>query len=403
MRIATSQFYRQAMTAMQQQSSKLQQTQLQITTGLKIMRPSDDPSGSVKVLNLNANMGEIDQYNRNLSAARSDISHQESVLESINENLQRIRELTVQANNPTNHDSARVSIAKEIDQRMHELVSLANSRDANGDYMFAGTQSTTTPFVQSGEQFVYQGDQSMRKLQIGEGSNVIVRDSGDNIFMKIPGGDGRVQIEPASGNTGSVLVGQYGASHSFVPSNYTVEFMPQGPEQKMYYTIRDSATPTPNVVANGPYVDGATISFTGVNMALTGVPQAGDTLAISPAENTNIFDMVGAISAALAIPGTDSSATAKIQNGMGRGLANIDQALAAVNNQRATLGSRLNTIESTESVNEDFKLQLETVLSDTQDLDYADAISRFNQQLTSLQAAQQAFVKTSELSLFRFL
>ena len=99
------------MTAMQQQSAKLQQTQLQITTGLKILRPSDDPSGSVKVLNLNANMGEIEQFNRNLSVARSELSHQESVLESINESLQRVRELTVQANNPTNHDSARLSIA----------------------------------------------------------------------------------------------------------------------------------------------------------------------------------------------------------------------------------------------------------------------------------------------------
>jgi flagellar hook-associated protein 3 FlgL len=354
-------------------------------------------------LNLNANMGEIEQYNRNLSVARSDLSYQENVLDSINDGLQRVRELTVQANNPTNHDSARVSIAKEIDQRMQEIISLANSRDANGEYMFSGTQSTTTPFVKSGDAFVYQGDQSIRKVQIGEGQSVVIRDSGADIFMKIPGGDGNVQIEPGAGNTGSVLVGQYAASNEFVGGAYSVEFELQGPEQEMHYVIRDSATPTPNVVADAPYVDGETISFSGVNIALSGVPQPGDTLTIKPAANQNIFDIVGAISAALKMPGTDSTATAKIQNAMGRGLANLDQALQAVNNQRATLGARLNTIDATEDVNLDFKLQLETVLSDTQDLDYAEAISRFNQQLTSLQAAQQAFVKTSELSLFRFL
>ncbi|MES2606254.1 MAG: flagellar hook-associated protein FlgL, partial [Pseudomonadota bacterium] len=298
MRIATSQFYRQAMTAMQQQSSKLQQTQLQLTTGLKILRPSDDPSGAVKVLNLNANLGEVDQYNRNLSLAKTEISRQEDVLQSINDSLQRVRELTVQANNPTNHDSARVSIAKEIDQRMHEIVSLANSRDANGEYLFAGTQNTTTPFVQSGGQFIYQGDQAIRKIQIGEGQNMVVRDSGDNIFMKIPGGDGRVQIEPDAANSGSVLVGQYAANNAFVSGDYTVEFAPQGADQKMFYTIRDSAAPS-NVVANGEYIDGATISFTGVNMALTGVPQPGDKLSITPAESTNIFELVGSISAAL--------------------------------------------------------------------------------------------------------
>ncbi|MES2626066.1 MAG: flagellar hook-associated protein FlgL [Pseudomonadota bacterium] len=402
MRIATSQFYRQAMTAMQQQSAKVQQTQLQLTSGLKILRPSDDPSGSVKVLNLNANMGEIDQYGRNLSAAKADLSMQEDVLQSINDSLQRIRELTVQANNPTNHDSARLSIAKEIDQRMHEIVSLANSRDVNGEYMFSGTQTTTTPFVQSGDDFIYQGDQSIRKLQIGEGQNITVRDTGDNIFMKIPNGDGRVQVEPGANNTGSVLIGQYSASNAFVRDDYSVEFSLQGPDQKMFYTIRDSATPA-NTVASAEYIDGNTISFTGVNIALTGVPKPGDTLEITPAENTNVFDLVGSISAALKIPAADSAATAKIQNAMGRGLANIDQALQTVNNQRATLGARLNTIDATEDVNLDFKLQLENVLSDTQDLDYAEAISRFNQQLTSLQAAQQAFVKTTELSLFRFL
>lgn len=403
MRIATSQFYRQAMTAMQQQTSKLQQTNLQITTGLKILRPSDDPSGSVKVLNLNANMGEIEQYNRNLSLAKSELSMQEDVLQSINESLQRVRELTIQANNPANHPSARLSIAREIDQRMQEITSLANSRDANGEYLFSGTQSTTIPFVKGGDQYVYQGDQSIRKIQIGEGQSVVVRDAGDDIFMRVPNGDGRVQIEPGAGNTGSLLVGQYAASNAFIADDYSVEFSLQGPEQKMHYIIRDSATPTANIVATGPYATGETISFTGVNFALTGVPQPGDTLTIKPAQNSNVFDMVSRISAALKNPATDSASTAQIQNAMGRGLANLDQALQAVNNQRATLGARLNTIDSTEEVNQDFKLQLETVLSDTQDLDYAEAISRFNQQLTSLQAAQQAFVKTSELTLFRFL
>jgi flagellar hook-associated protein 3 FlgL len=95
--------------------------------------------------------------------------------------------------------------------------------------------------------------------------------------------------------------------------------------------------------------------------------------------------------------------SAKVQNAMGQGLANLDQALQSVNNQRARIGARLNAIDGTDNINQDFRLQLEAVLSDTRDLDYAEAISRFNQQLTSLQVAQQAFAKTSELSIFRFL
>jgi flagellar hook-associated protein 3 FlgL len=88
---------------------------------------------------------------------------------------------------------------------------------------------------------------------------------------------------------------------------------------------------------------------------------------------------------------------------MAQGLANLDQALESVSNQRASVGNRLGHVDSIDSLNQDFKLQLETVLSATQDLDYAEAISSFNLQLTSLQAAQQAYMKTSELSLFRYL
>ena len=88
---------------------------------------------------------------------------------------------------------------------------------------------------------------------------------------------------------------------------------------------------------------------------------------------------------------------------MGQGLANLDQAISGLSSVRAGIGARLNNLETIENINQDFKLQLQTVLSETQDLDFAEAISRFNLQLTSLQAAQQAFVKTSGLSLFNYL
>jgi flagellar hook-associated protein 3 FlgL len=88
---------------------------------------------------------------------------------------------------------------------------------------------------------------------------------------------------------------------------------------------------------------------------------------------------------------------------MGEGLSNLDQAMTNINNTRGNIGARLNNVDTLKEINQDFKLQLETVLSDTQDLDYAEAISRFNLQLTSLQAAQQAFVKTSGLSLFQYI
>jgi flagellar hook-associated protein 3 FlgL len=88
---------------------------------------------------------------------------------------------------------------------------------------------------------------------------------------------------------------------------------------------------------------------------------------------------------------------------MGLALDNIDQALGNVLNVRADVGVRLNHVENQLDINESFNLQLQETLSGIQDLDYAEAISRFNLQLTTLQAAQQSYVKMQGLSLFNYL
>lgn len=398
MRIATFQLHQQALSSMQKQTVKIQRSELQLASGLKILKPSDDPVGAVKVLNLNSNLGMVEQYGRNVAQAQSALSFQESVLVSVNDTLQRIRELTLQANNPANHDSALRSIGQEIDEHLQQLKMMANTRDAAGEYIFGGFRVDQPPFIEAGGAMVYNGDQGQRMVQIGEGAQVAVRDPGDGIFMNIRGGDGSVQVLPASGNTGSMVLGQFGVAGSFAGGSYTVSFG----GQPLQYTAVDGDTP-PNVVASGNYVSGGTINVAGAQFTVTGTPAAGDTITVRAAEHIDMFSMVKDIATALQAGTTGIGAAARKQNALAQGLANLDQALDSVSNQRAAVGNRLAHVESIDELNQDFKLQLDTVLSATQDLDYAEAVSSFNLQLTSLQAAQQAYMKTSELSLFRYL
>lgn len=399
MRIATSHIFNHAVRGMQQQQARLNQVEQQLGSGLRILKPSDDPTGSVHILNLSSNLDVVKQYDRNIAVATSALSHQESVLQTINDSLQRVRELTVQANNPTNHDSARQSIASEIELRLQEITQLANSRDTNGEYLFSGALVDTPPFIQSGSNVLYQGDQTARRVQVGEGAQVQVRDSGDAVFMNIKGGDGSIQVLPAATNSGSLVIGQFGAGAAYVADTYSVSFYHDA-QQQLRYSVTDSSA---TVVSDGQYQSGSAITFKGIQFAVTGKPAVGDSVTVRPAQSVDMFAMVRNIADMLNVPVKSPADSARVQNAMGQGLANLDQALQTVNNQRSKLGARLNTIDSTDSVNQDFKLQLETVLSETRDLDYAEAISRFNLQLTSLQVAQQAFAKTSELSLFRFL
>ena len=103
------------------------------------------------------------------------------------------------------------------------------------------------------------------------------------------------------------------------------------------------------------------------------------------------------------ISAPDSASAARFHNAMNSGLAALDQGMEKISSVRAGIGARLNNLETFNEVNEDFKLQLQTTLSDTQDLDFAEAISRFNLQLTSLQAAQEAYIRTTGLTLFQYL
>jgi len=84
-------------------------------------------------------------------------------------------------------------------------------------------------------------------------------------------------------------------------------------------------------------------------------------------------------------------------------LTNIDNAIDQIDITRSQVGARLNAIEDQHESNADYKLFVETNISGIQDIDMAEAITDFNMQLTVMQAIQQTYTKTSNLSLFNYL
>ena len=81
----------------------------------------------------------------------------------------------------------------------------------------------------------------------------------------------------------------------------------------------------------------------------------------------------------------------------------MDNAIGNVIDIRSRVGSRLSAIESQKFANDDIALQVAETMSDLQDLDYAEALSRLSLQAFGLEAAQQSFVRTQGLSLFNYL
>jgi flagellar hook-associated protein 3 FlgL len=155
--------------------------------------------------------------------------------------------------------------------------------------------------------------------------------------------------------------------------------------------------------AAGTYIPGQNITFRGVQITIEGAPAAGDEFTVGPSVNQDMFSMVkGLVDALVQDTGTPQTLAA-FKNGMNAALEHLDQAIGNVTQARADIGGRLQALETQQNTNTDLVLQLKTTLSDTRDLDYSEAVTRMNQQLTALQAAQASYVKVMGLSLFNYL
>jgi flagellar hook-associated protein 3 FlgL len=208
-------------------------------------------------------------------------------------------ELTVQGNNETYSAEQRSAMAIEVREIQGQILSIANTQDSNGEYLFAGYQGRVKPFSEAGGVYSYNGDMGQREIQVSASRAVADGDNGFDVFMDVP-------------------------------------------------------------------------------TAVGG--------------SRNMFDTVEQIAVAL-----------EADTRPGALLDDLHTIIQHVGSVRAAAGGRLNTVERQKDVNDDFILTMEISRSDVEDLDYAEAVTRFNKQQVALEAAQKSFVEIQGLSLFNFI
>ncbi len=397
MRISTSGAFANGLTAMQRLQAALDHTQRQISSGRRILRPSDDPIAASRALEIRESIGRLEQFDRNANIAGSRLAQEESLLGSVNNLLQRVRELALQANNATQSDESRKAIAVEMREHLDQLLQIANQKDGSGSYLFAGNMESTTPVARVGSAFTYNGDQAQRYIQIGEGRQVADGDSGAAVFFNIRNGNGNFTTTAAATNAGSGVLGAGSVVDpgAWDQGQYTVRFT-----DSTHYEVLDAAA---SVVTTAAFAPGDTLAFRGIEFSLDGQPGSGDEFSISPSRNQDLFSMVGELAATLEQSASDPALKAQLNNGINAGLQNIDQAIGNILDVRIQVGSRLAAVENQVDSNGAFVLNFRETLASIEDLDYAEAISRLSLQVTTLEAAQQSFIRTQSLSLFNYL
>lgn len=404
-RISTSQVFTQGANSILENQSRVSQTQLQLSKGTRILKPSDDPIGSAVALDLQKQIDNALQFIANGESAETKLELEESALSNVTDILQRIRDLTLQGANATLNQSDRQAIIIEIEQRMDELIGLGNSQMANGEYLFSGFKSNVKPFTTDGTGSVsYQGDQGVLNVNVNTSVRVESGNSGDEVFFDIKTGNGSFVTAGNNANVGTGVISTAVLEDptAYVGDQYTIDFSTSG-SGALEYQITGANT-GPVYTAPLPLFDeDSKVSFNGISYSISGDPSPGDSFTVEPSYRQSVFATVNQVISALEIPNDTSTLQATFQNALNVGLQNLDQALNHIDEVRASVGSRLNVIESEGEINESLKVEAESALSVVKDLDYAEAITELNKRTLALQAAQQSFVQVQNLSLFEFI
>jgi flagellar hook-associated protein 3 FlgL len=304
MRISTNTIYQSGISkisALQSEQTKLQQ---QISTGKRIASPSDDPVAAARALSLSHAQGVNAKFADTRQTAQTKLSTIESNLTGVTNLLVAAQSSLVAAGNGAYSNQERVSMATEFNDSLQALIGMANAKDAYGNYLYAGYQTATQPFVASTAGANYQGDNGQQLLQVDSERQMAVNVSGDNLFK-------------AGGN--------------------------------------------------------------------------------------DIFATLSSLVSLLNTPVTDATSQAALTSGLATAMSSLSSSVDNVLNIRASVGNKLNELDSLDIAGSDRDLQYSKSLSDIQDTDYASALSDLAKQQTIMEAAQKSFVSMTSLSLFKLI
>jgi len=393
-RISTGQMFTQSLSTMLTRQKDLQHLQQQLATGKKIVTAADNPVSAGNAVTLDRAVAKLEQFDLNGNTVQNRLNLQESVLTQVGDQLARVKELTLQANTDTLSDTDRNAIAIELKSINENLLSLANTQDGGGRYLFGGTNDAGAPFSRSAGAISYNGDQTQKQVEIAPDMFVTDAKAGSELFMRIRTGSSGVDASAAAGNAGTGVIAGFSRSNAggWNGADYSVVFTSANT-----YEVHDASSA---VVSTGTYTAGETIAVGGLEMQIRGAPANGDRFDIGAAGTRDIFSTISNLVSSLQSPAVTSTDKAERHNALQSALRDVSTASDHLIDARAEGGAQLASLDKAASMREANTVTLKTTLSSLRDLDYAEAITEYQLQSTALQAAQSVFTKMQGMSLF---
>lgn len=400
-RTATSDAYAASLTRLATRQQTLTQMQENLTAGKRVLRASDDPASAAQAERARTRMSRVESDQRALEVQRNALTTAESSLNSATTLMQRFRELIVQGGNTLLSATDRASIVLEMQGLRDQILTLANTKDSNGQPLFGGLGSADAPFVDQAGGVVYNG---LPGQAASTGVSLPATLDGFATFMDVPTGNGVFTVAQSTTTSGVWSdQGQVTNPALLTGHNYSIQFTVTGATTT--YSVVDTTSAT-TVQSNQPYTAGQTISFDGMSIVTKGTPANGESLNIAPAGRDSLF---GTIDRAIAaVQGNNGAGnvggnSGKVSQDIARALTEIDTGmarLAAARGQAGMLMARADSITDQQSTR---SIQLEADRSREEDLDMVKALSDFDMQKTAYSVALQTYAQIQKLSLFNFI
>ncbi|WP_345868820.1 flagellar hook-associated protein FlgL [Shewanella algae] len=401
MRISTSQMYQQNLNSILQKQTDTNRILEQLSSGKKVNTAGDDPVAAIGIDNLYQQNALVQQYLKNVDYSKNHLSMAESKLGSAETLVTSIREQMLRAVNGTLAPSERQMIADELRGSLDELLSIANTQDESGNYLFSGFSTDNQPFAfDASGNMVYSGDSGVRDALVAQGVAMGTNIPGDSAFMKVPNGLGDYGVNYLASQTGGfrVLSAKIDNPAAHVADTYTFNFTDNGAGGVDLEVLDSGGTAVANVAnfdASNP------VSFNGIEVKLDGTPAGGDSFTMEPDAEVPIFDTIQQAIDLLEDPNRVNTPEGKAE--LAQLLNNVDSGLNQLSVARGVAGNNLKSLESYSSNHTEEELVNKSALSLLEDLDYASAITEFQKQQLALNAVSNVFSRVGSVSLFDFI
>ncbi|AOJ88059.1 MULTISPECIES: flagellar hook-associated protein FlgL [Burkholderia] len=410
MRISTTQFYQLNVGQMNDQQAQLAQLYQQISSGVSLTTPADNPVGAAQAVQLSMTSATLSQYAANQSTALASLQAEDQTLQNVGTVLGSIQSVIVRAGDGSLADSDRAALATQLEGYRDQLMSLANATDGAGNYLFAGFKNAAAPFTKNAAGGIsYVGDTGTRTVQIDDSRSVPQGDSGLAVFMSVQAlGSSPVQAAGAS-NTGTATIGNVTVTDPSAATNghqFTITF--GGTAAAPTYTVTDNTASPPTTTPAQAYTSGTAIALgSGMKVAVSGTPAVNDTFSVTPApqaSGVDVFSTLDSMITALKTPVTgNQTASAALSNTMGTAATKINNSMRNVTTVLASVGGREQEVKAMQAVNQTAALQTTSNLSDLTSTNMVTTISQYLQVQNALSGAQKAYAQLQNMSLFQYI